>query len=128
MIEVLAGRVAKATANVQKNEKARTAAMGRFLAGMANLADRLELGEVPQTDWEDHELAWQSYVSDLRIEVVRLSAKAMLALEAVERDEPGTLSGDAAEQLYWWLEEGGREQYLGQLPIEVRRKLEAEAK
>ncbi len=50
----------------------------------------------------------------------------MLTFEDMERQEPNTFIDDPTvlELLHWWREEGGREEYLGQLTIAERRELE----
>ena len=53
----------------------------------------------------------------------------MLAFEDIERMEPDKFKNDPKmlEQLRWW-RNGGREEYLDQITLEERRKLEAMAR
>ena len=55
---------------------------------MANLLEQSDAGEITADDWENHELAWQAYVTQTREAVVEGSAQIMLAIEAMARHEP----------------------------------------
>lgn len=99
---------------------------GRLLANIANLVDEIEAGLVTEDRWTDHELRWQEHVTDLRQSLVESTAEIMLAFEAMAKHEPAKITPGIAEQLGWWHAEG-REQLLGELSLEVRRRLEAEA-
>ncbi len=127
MTSTLRDRAAKVMQAVKKNEKLCTQSNARLLAEMANLLDRSEGGEITADEWEDHELAWQAYVAQTREAVVEGSAQIMLAFEAMARHEPEKITPEIAEKLDWWQNQGGRESLLGELPIEVRRRLEEAA-
>ena len=101
---------------------------GRLLADIANLLDEIEAGPITQSRWEDHELRWQGHVTDLRGNLVASMGKIMLAFEAMAKHEPEKITPEVAKLLYWWQNENGREESLGELPIERRRALEEAAR
>jgi hypothetical protein len=123
MMEALAARAQK----ILSDESARDRDSGRILAEIANLLDKGQAEEISAEEWEDHELAWQANVARLRAEVVAGSAKIMLAFESMARHAPGQITPVIAQQLHWW-QNGGRESFLSELPIERRRALEEEAR
>lgn len=127
MISTLNDRLGQVMQAVEKDEKLRTGGNGRLLAEMANLLDQSDGAEITAEDWENHELAWQAHVAEAREAVVAGLAQIMLAFEAMARHEPEKITPEIAERLLWWQNEGGRESFLGELPIEVRRRLEEEA-
>lgn len=122
MLKILADRAQK----LLDEKSPKDAMRGRLLADIANLVDEIEAGPVTEERWADHELRWQEHVTDLRQAVVEGSARVMLAFEAMAKHEPSKITPEIAEELNWW-RSGGREQFLGELPLEVRRRLEAEA-
>lgn len=129
MSEILRDRAERVMEAVKRDEAVRTGSTGRFLAEMANLLDQLVAGQgIAAAEWQDHELAWQAYVAERREALVAATSRTMLSLEAMARDKPETVTPDLAKELHWWQEEGGREEWLGQLPLETRRALEEEAK
>jgi hypothetical protein len=76
--------------------------------------------------WEQHEFHWLAHTAELRRSIVRQCAHIMLAFEDIERTDPHHFD-DQPEMLkmfHWWREEGGREEYLGQITLEERRHLE----
>jgi hypothetical protein len=54
----------------------------------------------------------------------------MLAFEDIQRKEPTHFDNDPKMQqmLHWWCNEGGREEYLGEITLEERRDLEEKAR
>jgi len=101
----------------------------RLLAQLDALERRLIDGDVPTEDWEQFELHFQAYLADLMRQIRRQSAHFMLAFEDMELENPRVFDGDEEVQglLRWWREEGGREQFLGGIPLEERRELEKKA-
>jgi hypothetical protein len=107
----------------------------RLLLEIANLGNRAEAGGVPRDDWENHELNWIVYLANLRHNLVHSLAEALIKAEhACSREHASAnqirfalraLGRDMRQLLYWWQSEGGREELLGQLPIEERHALEA---
>ena len=97
-----------------------------LLSQFDSLERQLRAGGLASADWEDHELHWQAHASNLRTEVVANTALAMLAFEDLAREDPTKFDGDenVTGLLHWWLHEGGREQYLGSIPIAERQRLE----
>ena len=91
-----------------------------------SLKQALCAGLLPKAEWEQHEMHWLAHGAELRRSVVRRSAHFMLAFEDIDRREPNRFIDNAAvlELLHWWREEGGREDYLGQITLEERRELE----
>jgi hypothetical protein len=87
---------------------------------------QLRAGGLARADWEDHELHWQAHLSNLMTGIVAKSSQIMLAFEDMARQDPAQFDNDedVKKLLRWWCEEGGREQHLGKIPIEERRRLE----
>ena len=83
-------------------------------------------GRCPEAEWEEHQLHWLAHQAEVERALVCRSARLMLALEDMERQDPDVFIYDATvlELLHWWREEGGREDYLGQITIRERRDLE----
>ena len=111
---------------VTNDAEARTTSNAQLLAEIANLGDQLRAGEVSASAWEDHELSWQAYVARAREAMVATTAKVIMAFEAMAKHEPEKITPEIAEKLRWW-QNGGREEWLGELPLERRRALEEEA-
>ncbi len=86
----------------------------------------LYAGRIPREPWEQHQLHWLAHCAEKERSLVRRGAHLMLTLEDIERHEPDAFVQDVTvlELLHWWREEGGREEYLGQITIEERRELE----
>jgi hypothetical protein len=80
--------------------------------------------------WEQHEFHWTAHTAELRRFIVRQCAHIMLAFEDIERQDRDHFRDqpDMIKMLHWWREEGGREEYLGQITLEERRKLEEMAR
>lgn len=76
--------------------------------------------------WEQHEFHWLAHVAELRRSLVQKCAHVMLAFEDIQRTDPHHFDNqpDMLKMFHWWREEGGREDYLGQITLEERRKLE----
>ena len=98
----------------------------RLLAQLDALERRLIDGDVPTEDWEQFELHFQAHLADLLRQIRRQSAHIMLGFEDMELENPHVFDGDEDMKglLRWWREEGGREQFLGGIPLEERRELE----
>jgi hypothetical protein len=76
--------------------------------------------------WEQHQFHWLAHTAELRRSIVRQCAHIMLAFEDIQRTDPHHFD-DQPEMLkmfQWWCQEGGREEYLGQITLEERRHLE----
>lgn len=86
----------------------------------------LYAGRIPEDQWEQHQLHWMAHCADQVRILVRRSAELMLVFEDMERKEPEVFSREHAvrELLEWWRSEGGREEYLGQIPLSERQALE----
>ena len=86
----------------------------------------LYAGRLPEDEWEQHQFHWLAHCAEQERSLIRRSAHLMLTFEDMERQEPNTFLDDPTvlELLHWWREEGGREEYLGQLTIAERRELE----
>jgi hypothetical protein len=98
----------------------------RLLREIVEIGGRARDGGVPCEDWETHELNWTAYCSDLRRNVVRQLSTLLLQCEQIDDVRPHTIdAGDEMKQImHWWQNEGGREEFLSELPIEERRALE----
>ena len=98
----------------------------RLLREIIELGGRARDGGVPRDDWDTHELNWLAYCSDLRRNVVRQLAALLIHCEQIDDARPHTVNaGDEMKQIMsWWQNEGGREEFLAELPIEERRALE----
>lgn len=86
----------------------------------------LYAGRLPGEEWEQHQLHWMAHCADQERCLIRRSSHLLLTFEDMERNEPDIFIRDATvlELLHWWREEGGREEYLGQITLEERRELE----
>lgn len=86
----------------------------------------LYAGKIPEEQWEQHQLHWMAHCADQIRILIRRSAELMLVFEDMERTEPEVFAREHAvrDLLQWWRYEGGREEYLGQLPLVERRELE----
>lgn len=86
----------------------------------------LYAGRLPEEEWEQHQFHWLAHCAEQERSLIRRSSHLMLTFEDMERQEPNTFIDDPTvlELLHWWREEGGREEYLGQLTIAERRELE----
>lgn len=86
----------------------------------------LYAGHLPGEEWDQHQLHWLAHCADQQRSLIRRSSHLLLTFEDMERHEPDIFIQDATvlELLHWWREEGGREEYLGQLTIKERRELE----
>jgi len=86
----------------------------------------LYAGRLPEEDWEQHQFHWLAHCAEQERSLIRRSSHLMLTFEDMERHEPNIFIEDATvlELLHWWRDEGGREEYLGQLTIAERRELE----
>lgn len=92
--------------------------------------ERALLAGQPFTDaWETHELSWIARTAQTQGEIVRGAARIMLAFEGFRARNPlyGAGHPELEELFEWWLHQGGREEFLGQLPLEQRRALEKKA-
>ena len=98
----------------------------RLLVEIVDLSRRARDGGVPRDDWENHELNWTAYCAGARRRVMRSLAQALIDCEV--HYEPAGLNHEMRKILYWWQCEGGREELLGELPIEERHALEAAAR
>jgi len=80
--------------------------------------------------WTQHEFHWLAHMAELRRSIVRQCAHIMLAFEDIERTQPDHFHDqpNMIKMLDWWRNEGGREEYLGQITLEERRNLEAMAR
>ena len=97
----------------------------RLLAEIAELGKRARDGGIPREDWENHELNWIVYCAKLRKNLVSALAQAMMQAEKASESEEREMSEEMRQALYWWQNEGGREEFLGELPIDERRVLES---
>src|SRR3982751_6043269 len=97
----------------------------RLLTEIVELSNRARDGGVPREDWENHQLNWIAYCASLRRNLVRAFAQALMNCEHDANVDD--LSLDMRQLLYWWQNEGGREELLGELPIDERHALEAAA-
>jgi hypothetical protein len=86
----------------------------------------LYAGYLPEDQWEQHQLHWMAHCADQVRVLVRRSAELMLVFEDMERKEPEVFLREHAvrELLEWWRNDGGREEYLGQIPLVERQALE----
>jgi hypothetical protein len=86
----------------------------------------LSAGRLPEEEWEQHQMHWLAHCADQMRSIIRRSAHVMLAFEDMERHQPDVFAKDEAvtELLYWWRDNGGREEYLGQITLAERRELE----
>ena len=91
-----------------------------------SLEQALQAGRRAKEEWEQHQLHWLAHGAEQERHLIRRSAHLLLTFEDMERNEPDIFIGDATvlELLNWWREEGGREEYLGQITLEERRELE----
>ncbi len=89
----------------------------------------LAAGTLTAEAWEQYQLHWQAYIGEFKRTNYRLGAHMMLAFEFERRTNPEKIARnpEAIRLLHWWLDEGGREDYLGKLPIADRRALEERA-
>lgn len=83
-------------------------------------------GRCPDAEWDEHQLHWMAHQAEVERALICRSARLMLALEDMERQDADVFIYDATvlELLHWWREEGGRNDYLGQITISERRELE----
>ena len=90
------------------------------------LEQALYAGRIPRDAWEQHQFHWMAHCAERERSLIRRGAHLMLTLEDIERHEPEAFIRDTTVMglLHWWREEGGREEYLGQITIEERRELE----
>jgi hypothetical protein len=102
----------------------------RLLAQLDAMEKQLIDGEVPAAEFEQFELHWSAHLADLQREIFCRSAHLMLAFEDMEREDPNHFANDdnAKQLLYWWRNEGGREEFMGSIPLEERKKLEEMAR
>ena len=124
MFAILLHRFRLITQRVKEDEREQTVRNARSLAMMSSLIEKIKVRDLTEEDWEDHELEWQAHLAETRAALVESMAKMMLSLEVIARREPEKVSPALRKELYWWQDAGGRESMLGELPIEVRRKLE----
>ena len=98
-----------------------------LVAQLKNIECAVRSGKRSKAAWEQHELHWMAHTAEMHRSAVRQSAQAMLAFKDLLRREPDSIVMDPELQriLYWWREENGREEFLGQITIEERRSLEA---
>src|SRR5437588_9988049 len=97
----------------------------RLLAEIVELGKRARDGGVPREDLENHQLNWIAYCASLRHNLVRAMAQALINCE--NDDNLDDLDLNMRQTLYWWQNEGGKEELLGELTIEERHALEAAA-
>ena len=85
----------------------------------------LYAGHFPDEEWDQHQLHWLAHCADQQRSLIRRSSHLLLTFEDMERHEPDIFIQDATvlELLHWWREEGGREEYLGQLTIKDRKSV-----
>ena len=83
-------------------------------------------GPFPDENWEQHELHWNAHAAELRRSMVRQTAHIVMAFEDMRRKNPvfGVCDPAMEKILSWWMDEGGREEFLGSITIEERRALE----
>lgn len=88
---------------------------------------RLIDGKVPTEDGEQFQLQWTTRLADMMRSIRRHSAHVMLALEDRELKDPNAFANDvdAKQLLRSWHDEGGREQFMGNITLEERRELES---
>ncbi len=86
----------------------------------------LYAGELPDEQWEQHQMHWLAHCADQVRGLIRRSAELMLVFEDMERQEPEVFAKEQSvrELLHWWRDDGGREEYLGQIPLTERQELE----
>lgn len=86
----------------------------------------LYAGRIPKDAWEQHQIHWLAHCAERERNLICRGAHLMLTFEDIERHEPDAFVHDVTvlQLLHWWREEGGRENYLGQITIEERRELE----
>jgi hypothetical protein len=124
MFAILLHRFRLITQRVKEDEREQTVRNARSLALMSSLIEQIKVRDITAEDWEDHELGWQAHLAETRAALVESMSKMMLSLEAIARREPEKVSPALQEELHWWQDKGGRESMLGELSIEVRRRLE----
>ena len=97
-----------------------------LLGELVELGRRALVGVISHADWEDHELNWAAYCSDLRTNHIRAIASAIIDFEkhAEANDERIELSEATKRVFTWWHLEGGRNILLSELPLEDRQLLE----
>ena len=112
---------------LQKQEEKASFDRELLLGQLDTIERQLRAGGLAQTDWEDHELHWSAHISDLMAEINTGSSHLMLAFQDMHREDPTCFDKDPEmkKRLHWWMHEGGREEQLGKIPIEERRRLEA---
>ncbi len=73
-----------------------------------------------------HELHWRAHGAELRRRLVHDLTYIMIAFDTEDTRKPDRyiLNPGVLELLHWWREEGGREEYMGELPLQDRRRLE----
>lgn len=98
----------------------------RLLREIVRLGRQANGGRIPREDWETHELNWIAYISNLRSNLIWAVTMAIIDFERDMRssDQLVELSDETKKIYMWWYLEGGREQLLGELPLEQRRALE----
>lgn len=98
-----------------------------LLGEIRELIRALLAGIATRDQWDDHDLNWNVYCAHLSRATNRDLARIMIAME--EADDHGSieLTFEEKQQLYWWRVEGGREETLGELPLDERQALEAGA-
>lgn len=82
--------------------------------------------EWPEELWQEHEWHWQAHRAELRRRLVVDCSYAMICFDTEDTRKPERYAGNAGvwELLHWWREQGGREEYLGELPLAERQRLE----
>ena len=102
----------------------------RLLAQLYAMEKQLIDEEVPVEEFEQFELSWSAHLADSMREIFRQCAHLMLAFEDIEREDPNHFAYDEHVTLLldWWRNEGGREDFMGSITLEERKKLEEMAR
>jgi hypothetical protein len=97
-----------------------------LLREIVEIGGRARDGGVAREDWETHEFNWIAYCSGLRRHLVRNLAALLIDCERIEDARPRTIDlGEQIKQvMHWWQNEGGREEFLSELPCGDREALE----
>ena len=104
-----------------------TVSSAHLVQQLTEIEHRLEQGEATKEDWAQFRLQYEAFQGELMGSIWKQAALIALSAEAHWLRDPQRFAHDANAQklIRWWREEGGREKWLGSLPIAERCELEA---
>jgi hypothetical protein len=83
-------------------------------------------GRIARAEWEEHQLHWGAHCAELQRSIICRGAHIAMVFEDMQRTQPDCFDNDPYVQrlMNWWLNKGGREDFLSQITIGERRELE----